>query len=202
MALAEQLLPLEAEYDLRPGFAGPVPAEQFERWPQEPARPFELVEGWVVPMSPGTVPTGAALVSLISVLAPLAQKRGWQLLADARHRLPAPPQTVLFPDLALHCTGEGLTTSAEGTALRPPELVIELLSPETAERDRGPFGAKFLAYQMSGVREYFYGLPGGDEAAGFVLDSGVYRRLEPDAEGYFPSQVLAAALRLAPAGLR
>ena len=82
------------------------------------------------------------------------------------------------------------------------DLVIEILGEETAERDRAPRGAKFLAYQLSGVREYLYAWPDGREAAAFRLEDGVFRPVEPDADGFFPSRVLGASLRLVPAALR
>lgn len=79
--------------------------------------------------------------------------------------------------------------------------MIEILGEETAERDRAPRGAKFLAYQLSGVEEYFYTWPDGRETSGFRLEDGVYVPLEADGDDFFPSRVLGAGLRLVPAGL-
>ena len=87
------------------------------------------------------------------------------------------------------------------TVTRTPELVIEILGEETAERDRAPRGAKFLAYQLCGVEEYFYVWPDGREASAFRLEKGAYVRLEADGEGFFASRIPGARLRLVPAAL-
>lgn len=108
---------------------------------------------------------------------------------------------MLFPDLALHCVPDEEVQLDGETVLRTPELVIEVLGEETTERDRAPRGAKFLAYQLSGVEEYFYTWPDGREASGFRLENGVYAPLKPDGRGFFASRVLREGLRLVPAAL-
>ncbi len=138
---------------------------------------------------------------LTVLLDPLAKSKGWCLTLDTRHRPPRPPQTVLFPDLAIHCVPDAEVQLDGETVVRTPELVIEILGEETAERDRAPRGAKFLAYQLSGVAEYFYAWPDGREASGFRLENGVYAPLKPDGQGFFASRVLGAGLRLVPAAL-
>jgi Uma2 family endonuclease len=202
MALAETTVPADADMGLHPERPGPMQAADFERWRQDPEHPVELISGWVVPMSPGSLQTGDAVRELIVLLDPLVKKRGWRLALDARHRLVQPPQTVVFPDLAIH--GEREVTLGPGTETitRVPELVLEILGEETVERDRAPRGAKFLAYQLSGVQEYFYAWPDGREAAAFRLEDGRYRPLAADGDGFFESHVLGVPLRLVPAGLR
>ncbi|MDX1996163.1 MAG: Uma2 family endonuclease [Thermoanaerobaculia bacterium] len=202
MVVAETFLPLGSSLGLHPERRGPVRALEFEGWMQNEDNPRELLGGWVVPMSPGNHRTGRAFVKLAAALDPLVVERRWELLFDARHRFPNPPDTVLFPDLALHCVSEVPLPAGSETVHRVPDLVIELLGAETAERDVAPQGAKFLAYQLSGVREYHYAWPDGPGAASFQLVDGVYRRLEPDAEGFVESPVLGVRLRLAPAAVR
>lgn len=199
MAVLETHLPADTELPIHSGRVGPVAAAEFDTWAQDADNPYELIAGWVVPMSPGNVKTGKALPRLAALLLAQCDARGWTLLQDARHHLPAPPDTVVFPDLALHCTPEVPVLAGTDTAARVPDLVIELLGEETCERDRAPHGAKFLAYQMSGVREYYYAWPDGREAAGFRLENGVFMPIEPDAEGFFVSSLLGVRLRLAPA---
>jgi Uma2 family endonuclease len=201
MALAETSLPANADLGLHPERRGPVQAADFELWPQEPDHPMELIGGWVVAMSPIGLTSGRATKELLVLLDPAAKSRGWYLAPDTRHRLPQPPDTVVFPDLAVHCVAETELLSGGDTVTRTPELVIEVLGEETAERDRAPRGAKFLAYQLSGVEEYFYAWPDGREASGFRLEGGAYVPLEADAEGFFASRVLGAPLRLVPAAL-
>ncbi len=201
MSVAELLLPPDTLFDLRVDRSGPIRAADFEGWTQEEGKPVELLEGWVLPMSPGNFKAGVAMRRLTARLDTLIEERGWQMSLDACHRLPQPPDTVVFPDIAVHCAHEVSYLPGTQTVGRVPELVIEILGDETAGRDRAPRGAKFLAYQLAGVREYFYAWPDGREAAGFRLLAGVFVPISADAQGFFTSEVLACRLRLAPAKL-
>jgi Uma2 family endonuclease len=196
------LLPAEAVFGLNVDRLGPVRAEEFEQWSQGEESPLELIEGWLLPMTPGTYSTGNVLGQLFSLLAPLVQERGWSMSLDARHRLPQPPDTVVFPDLVVHCAVEVPYVPGTETVARVPEIVVEILGRETAARDRAPRGAKFLAYQMSGVQEYYFAWPDGRDAAGFHLREGHFAAVPREPDGFFASSLLGAALRLVPAALR
>lgn len=202
MAVADQILPPDALFGLHPESPGPVRAADFEEWIQAPECPLELIAGWVVPMSPGEFITGESSVDLAAALRPLVKERGWRISLDARHRLPWPADTVVFPDVAVHCTSTLDFVPRTKTVSRAPDLAIELLSKETAERDMAPRGAKFLAYQRCGVGEYFYAGPDGREAAGFRREGEMLVPLQADAEGFFESALLGARLRQAPAAVR
>ena len=202
MTGAEQLLPSDTDLGVHPEWLGPIPAAEFEGWLQEPDNPSELLAGWVVPMSPGNLVTGEVLGRLGVVLAPLVEERAWVLSLYARHRLPQPPETVVYPDLIIHCASEVPYLSGTDTVARVPELVIELLNKETAGRDRAPRGAKFRAYEMCGVREYYYAWPDGREASGFRLGAGRFRPVARAAEGFFASPLLGRRLRLVPPALK
>ncbi len=139
--LAEPALPAEADLGVHPERRGPVQAADFERLPQEPERPMELIAGWVVAMSPIGLSSGLATRDLTALLHPELKSRGWCLTFDTRHRLKRPPETVVFPNLALHCVTEEELLAGGDTVTRTPELVIEILGEETAERDRAPRGA-------------------------------------------------------------
>lgn len=201
MAILEAQLPEDTVFGFQTSRHGPIAAADFEGWPLDPDNPMELLEGWVVPMSPGNLLTGRRSARLAAALLPLVDSRGWDLSQDARHRLPWPVNTVVYPNLVIHCVPEPEYLPGTETVGRVPELVIELLSKETAGRDRAPAGAKFLAYQKSGVREYYYAWPDGREAAGFALRDGIFVPLQPDPEGFFHSPLLAAGLRLVPAAV-
>jgi Uma2 family endonuclease len=195
-------LPAEAEFGLQVDRVGPIRAEEFESWEQSDDNPLELIAGWVLPMSPQSHPTGSSLIQLIVVLEPVVRAKGWTMSLDDRHRLPRPPRTVLYPDLGIYRTPELTLVPGTQTIARVPDLIVELLGRETARRDQAPHGAKFLTYQMCGVQEYYYGWPDGREAAGFHLRDGRYVAAPRDADGFFDSPFLAAALRLVPAALR
>ncbi len=67
----------------------------------------------------------------------------------------------------------------------PADLVIEIISPESNDRDRGE---KFREYEAAGILEYWIIDPTRNEALFYHLDSdGKYRRLEVDAQGDLPS---------------
>ncbi len=202
MAIADKLLPEDTEFGFRTERQGPILASDFESWEQDPDNPMELLEGWVMPMSPGTFPVGKLLSDLVATLAPIVKARGWQMRLDARHRLPQPSQSVVFPDIAIHCTSEIDYLPGTETVARVPDLAIEILGKETAERDRGPAGAKFRAHQASGVREYFYTWADGREASGFRLEGGAFVPCERDAGGVFSSTILGGRLRLVPADFK
>ena len=72
-----------------------------------------------------------------------------------------------------------------------PDVVIELLSDSTADRDKEE---KKLVYQdRLRVPEYFWFDPYTSELAGFALHDGVYRPIAPDAQG----RLLSAQVQLA-----
>ena len=201
MALIEKSLPAEAVLTLETDRLGPIRAAEFEEWEQDLDHPMELIGGWVVPMSPGTFRVGQSLGELAEVLGPLVRQRGWRMALDARHRLPQPRETVVFPDLAIHCAADVEYVPGTETVSRVPEIVIELLGKETAARDRAPRGAKFLAYQASGVVEYYYAWPDGREASAFCREGGVFVPITPDGQGFFESPLLGVRLRLVPAAV-
>ncbi len=196
-------LPPDAEWgEIHPEGTGPFRAEDFEALDVDEDNPIELIGGGVLPMAPGNLESGEADVSLSSVLRPVVKARGWRLSADARHRLPKPPNTVVHPDFVIHATPQVEYLKGTKTVGRVPELVLEILSEGTHERDEAPHGVKFLAYQMSGVREYYYAWPDGRNASGFELRKGVFVPLKRDRDGFFQSPLLGCALRLVDAATR
>jgi Uma2 family endonuclease len=77
---------------------------------------------------------------------------------------------IVQPDIVVVCDPKQLTeTHVEGG----PTLVVEILSPSTAQRDRG---AKMDAYARAGVREVWLVTPWPPCAEVFVLDGPTYRR--------------------------
>ncbi|MEK7865377.1 MAG: Uma2 family endonuclease [Planctomycetota bacterium] len=196
-------LPRGADFGrLDPEGLGPTTAEQFEALEQDEANPVELIGGWVLPMSPGTFEAGESWGDLYSVLRPIVKGFGWRISADARHRLPAPRDTVVYPDIAIHMAREVKYIPGTETIGRVPDLVAEVLGKKSYDRDIAPRGVKFLAYQASGVQEYYYTWPDGREASGFALRRGVYVPLRRDREGFFASALLGRRVRLVEAATR
>ncbi|MBI4567478.1 MAG: Uma2 family endonuclease [Planctomycetes bacterium] len=191
-----------ASFSVRPARVGPVRAADFETWLQEDERPLELIAGWVVPMSPGNYRSGRVWGKLHALLLPHIEALGWSMYPDSRHRLPAPEETVLFPDIAIHAVAEPHLVPGTDTIARVPDLIVEVLSDATADRDMAPDGAKFLAYRLSGVGEYYYARPDGSDAAGWLLQGGAYVAAPRTTDGYFHSPLLGREIRVAPPGVR
>jgi Uma2 family endonuclease len=75
---------------------------------------------------------------------------------------------------------------------KAPDVVVEILSPKTAERDRGE--KKSIYQDNIGVREYFWFDPEGGELAGFVLHDRAYVPIEREPAGALPCPSLDLAL--------
>lgn len=92
------------------------------------------------------------------------------------------------PDL-LFVLAEHLNRIKDSYIDGPADLVIEIVSEESDDRDRV---TKFREYEAAGVREYWIIDPIFKEAlCYFAGDDKKYRRLEVDANGDVHSQVLA-----------
>jgi Uma2 family endonuclease len=77
---------------------------------------------------------------------------------------------------------------------RLPDVIVELLSPSTAEKDRGE--KKDLYAQVFRTSEYFLHAPEARQIEGFRLVDRSYRPIRPDANGRLWSQQLGAFLGL------
>jgi Uma2 family endonuclease len=70
----------------------------------------------------------------------------------------------------------------------PADLVVEVVSPESVERDRV---TKFAEYREGGVPEYWLLDPDTERAEFYQLDDhGAYQVIAPDADGVYRSAVL------------
>ena len=111
--------------------------------------PFELIDGKVVMMSPRPRVRHAVIAGTIYRMFAnhLMGKRctalpdGVDLILDDKHHF--------IPDAMIVCDPDKIKdTCVEGA----PDLVVEVLSPSTAKRDRGD---KAKAYAQAGVRVYW-----------------------------------------------
>jgi Uma2 family endonuclease len=91
------------------------------------------------------------------------------------------------PDL-LFVAQEHLERLRESFLDGPADLVVEILSPESAGRDRGE---KFYEYEEAGISEYWLVDPLRQEVEFYQLDAqGRYRLTLPDTEGIYRSKML------------
>lgn len=72
-----------------------------------------------------------------------------------------------------------------------PDLVIEVISPESFNRDRGK---KFLAYETAGVPEYWLIDPWRKQAEFYQLDENGYYQLQLLENGRYHSRILAGLI--------
>ncbi len=162
----------------------PYTWDDYRSWPDD--QRWELIDGEAYAMSPGpSVRHQRIQLDL-----------GAQLLDHFRDR-PCEPfvspidvklseTDVVQPDLAVVCEPEKIRPSHIDGA---PTLVIEILSPSSGPRDRGP---KMDLYARAGVREVCLVTPFPPCLEVFVLDGAAYRRhavlvqAEPLASPAFP----------------
>jgi Uma2 family endonuclease len=169
------------EIPLAPSAAlGPYRLEDYERLPPEPR--CELLAGrFYVTPSPSV---------LHQIVAPLL----WKMLDALAERtgglaLPAPLDVVLAdhsvvqPDV-IYLSAERRGLSKE-RIVGAPDLLVEVLSPGTARRDRG---RKLQLYARSGIREYWIVDPLERQIEFLVREGEAFRVELPD--GTYRSRVL------------
>lgn len=75
---------------------------------------------------------------------------------------------------------------------KAPDVIIEILSPTTAARDRGE--KKRIYLDNVGASEYFWYDPESGEVAGFLRHDREYLPIEPDESGRLPCPILGLVL--------
>jgi len=125
-------------------------ATDFLDW-LEPGRSADLIDGEVFMHSPVSIRHANLLNFVDALLRIYIDRHALGVLYREVVAVRLSGRNVFLPDLAFFRTGR------EG-AIRPthiteaPDLVVEVLSPRTADRDIGP---KFAEYEQHGVREYW-----------------------------------------------
>ncbi|MCB0110620.1 MAG: Uma2 family endonuclease [Caldilineaceae bacterium] len=103
---------------------------------------------------------------------------------------PTPDSNSREPDI-LFVAQENLYRIGQSKLEGPADLVIEVISPESAYRDTVD---KHREYEAEGIREYWIidHRTGKESALFYVLaDNGRYRQVKPDPNGIYRSTVLA-----------
>jgi Uma2 family endonuclease len=162
--------------------------EEFLAWHDEDVH-AEWVDGNVIMMSPASSEHQLLKLFLVQVLGLYLEQRPQGALLDAPFlmRLPERP-SGREPDI-LFIAHERVhliqPTFLDGAA----DLVVEIISPESDERDRGE---KFIEYEAAGVREYWLIDPLREEAMFYQLTpQGRYRLVVPSPDGVYHSAVIA-----------
>lgn len=161
--------------------------EEFLAWADEDTL-AEWVDGEVIVTSPASrqhQETSNFLNILLSFYAS-AHKLGRVLLSPFQVKL-GPDLPGREPDL-LFVAREHLERLKETHLDGPADLAVEIVSPESRERDRG---AKFYEYETAGVGEYWLIDPQRRQAEFYQLgEDGFYHPVSPDAEGVYHSAIL------------
>lgn len=80
--------------------------------------------------------------------------------------------TVVRPDLVIECE-----PNDEPHVVRPPALIVEILSPSSYSRDREK---KYALYQDHGVKHYLIIDPDLNVLTPYTLQDGRYERIDPE----------------------
>ena len=135
-----------------------------ERW--------ELVNGRPYQMAPGPSPTHQNISGqLYRLLSDFLEGKPCKVFCaplDVRLNADADDDTVVQPDLLIVCDQSKLD---EKGCTGPPDMVIEVLSPSSQQRDRF---IKFQIYRQAGVREYWIVDPESQTIQAHVLHDGNY----------------------------
>jgi Uma2 family endonuclease len=123
--------------------------EEYLAWePQQEAR-YEYVHGEVLAMTGGTIPHNDIAINLLTILLPQIRAEGCRLnMADVKLQIDT-SGLYYYPDLIVSCDPRDLNARK---FIQFPKLIVEVLSPGTADKDRGD---KFRDYQsIPTLQEY------------------------------------------------
>ena len=166
----------------------PVSFEDFLAWVDEDTR-AEWVDGKVVVMAPSNLEHQDLLDFINDLVKHHVRTRrlGRVYFAPVLMRLPTRP-SGREPDL-LFVSNEHADRLRETYVDGPADLVVEIVSPESDERDRGE---KFVEYEGAGIPEYWLIDPLRQEAFFYQRGADGRYHLSPvDADGGYHSAVLS-----------
>lgn len=125
-------------------------AQDFLEW-LEPGRHADLIDGEIFMHSPVSIRHADLLNFVDSVLRVYIDRHRIGVLYREVVAVRLSGRNVFMPDLAFYRAGRE-SAIRETHISEAPDLVVEVLSPRTADRDIGP---KFAEYEEHGVREYW-----------------------------------------------
>lgn len=157
---------------------------EFVAWCDEDTR-AEWVNGEVIVMSPVNLRHMYAGQFLLRLLRAFVEARDIGDVLGPEFQVRLNPSVRRVPDLLFvsrRQLGSIRSTYFDGA----PELVIEIVSPDSEARD---WREKYLEYQAAGVREYWVIDPNSEHMEVYRLVGKAYRRIE-EKDGRIASAVL------------
>ncbi len=125
-------------------------ADDFLAW-LEPGKHADLIDGEVEMHSPVSLKHAELLNFVDAILRQYIDRHDLGTLFREVVAVRLSSRNVFMPDLAFYRAGREADLR-DTYAAGAPDLVVEVLSPRTAERDVGP---KFAEYEQHGVIEYW-----------------------------------------------
>jgi Uma2 family endonuclease len=153
-----------------------------------PGEHLEWYNGYVIKIA-GIDERHDASTAFFSILLTfyLEATGGGRVLRDPMIMRPSPDLPARAPDLQLLLPAK-LNLLQRNRVVGAPDLVIEVISPESQRRDRVE---KYAEYERPGIQEYWLFDPRFEEALFHQLDAaGKYQRAELDEYGNYHSKVL------------
>jgi Uma2 family endonuclease len=133
-------------------------------------RRYELYEGEIEMTPAPSTRHQLAIKNLLFLLEGYLRAHGAGVIIPSPVDLILSNTTVLQPDLVVVLRGREQIITERGVE-GPPNLVIEVLSPSTAARDRQ---SKAQLYARYGVKHYWIADPDARRIESYELDSGAY----------------------------
>jgi Uma2 family endonuclease len=127
----------------------PVTAAEYLDWEPQQEQRYEYINGEIIAMTGGTVPHNDIAINLLTALLPQVRASGCRInMADVKLCVNE-AGLYYYPDLMVSCHPQDLNARK---FIQYPKLIVEVLSPGTADRDRTD---KFTDYQgIPTLQEY------------------------------------------------
>lgn len=178
-------LQLLAALSTKPHATTTMSFEDFLAWSDEDTH-AEWVNGALEMPSPASARHQQILFFLAQVVAAFLKVRPLGTLLEAPFLMKL-AQSAREPDL-IFIAADHLDRLTPTYLDGPADLVVEVVSPESAARDRGE---KFYEYQAAGISEYWLIDPRSDHAEFYQLNAkGIYEVVPLDADGKYHARAL------------
>jgi Uma2 family endonuclease len=166
--------------------------EDYKNLPESETKRYELLEGELVMVPAPNWFHQSIAASLFKLLTQFVEERALGEVRFAPLDVVLSEHNVLQPDL-LYLARERLSLVREGVLQGAPDLIVEILSPATSERDRT---YKKTLYARHGVKEYWLVDPEAQTIEVLALGKRGYERLSLYTKGQTLESSLLAGLKI------